>query len=399
MPRTLRDVVFVDGVRTPFGKAGPKGLYAETRADDMVVRCIRELVERNPSLPPERIDEVAIAATTQIGDQGLTLGRTAALLAGLPTSVPGFSIDRMCAGAMTATTAVSSGIAFGAYDVAIAGGVEHMGRHPMGEGVDPNPRFLSEKLVDSSALVMGATAENLHDRFPGISKQRCDAFAVASQEKVAKAYAEGKIQPDLASVALRSAEKGWGLATKDEPPRPGTTMESLATLKTPFRPHGNVTAGNAAGLNDGATACLVAAEEVADELGLTKKMRLVGYGFAGVEPETMGVGPIPSTERALQRSGLSIDDIGLFELNEAFAVQVLAFLDHFGVDDEDPRVNPYGGAIALGHPLASSGVRLMTQLARQFSERPDVRYGLAAMCVGFGMGGTVIWENTAWEGK
>jgi acetyl-CoA acyltransferase len=394
----LRDVVFVDGVRTPFGKAGPKGIYAQTRADDLVVRCIRELVRRNPNLPPERIDEVAIAATTQIGDQGLTLGRTAALLAGLPKSVPGFSIDRMCAGAMTATTSVAGGIAFGAYDVAIAGGVEHMGRHPMGEGVDPNPRFLSEKLVDTSALVMGSTAENLHDRFPQISKERCDAFAVASQEKVAKAYAEGRIQPDLTPVATRSAEDGWGYATRDEPPRPGTTMESLATLKTPFRPHGNVTAGNAAGLNDGATSCLLAAEETVDELGLTKKMRLVGYGFAGVEPEVMGVGPIPSTEKALRSTGLSIGDIGLFELNEAFAVQVLAFLDHFGIADDDARVNPYGGAIALGHPLASSGVRLMTQLARQFSERPDVRYGLTAMCVGFGMGGTVIWENPNFEG-
>jgi len=399
VPRPLRDVVFVDGVRTPFGKAGPKGMYAETRADDLVVRCIRALLERNPALPKERIDEVAIAATTQIGDQGLTLGRTAALLAGLPKSVPGYSVDRMCAGAMTATTNVASGIAFGAYDVAIAGGVEHMGRHPMGEGVDPNPRFLSEKLVDTSALVMGSTAENLHDRFPHISKQRCDEFAVASQEKVAKAYAEGKIQPDLTTVAVRSAEQGWGLATQDEPPRPGTTVEGLAALKTPFRPHGNVTAGNAAGLNDGATACLLAAEDVAAELGLTAKMRLVGYGFAGVEPETMGVGPIPSTERALRQAGLSIEDIGLFELNEAFAVQVLAFLDHFGVADDDERVNPYGGAIALGHPLASSGVRLMTQLASHFRERPDVRYGLAAMCVGFGMGGTVLWENTAWEGK
>jgi acetyl-CoA acyltransferase len=396
--RTLRNVVFVDGVRTPFGKAGPQGMYAETRADDMVVRCLRALLERNPGLPAARIDEVAIAATTQTGDQGLTLGRTAALLAGLPTSVPGFSIDRMCAGAMTATTTVSSGIAFGAYDVAIAGGVEHMGRHPMGEGVDPNPRFLSERIVDTSALVMGSTAENLHDRFPGISKSRCDAFAAASQAKVAQAYAEGRIQPDLTTVATRSTERGWGLATRDEPPRPGTTVESLATLRTPFRPHGNVTAGNAAGLNDGATACLVAAEEVADELGLTKKMRLIGYGFAGVEPETMGVGPIPSTERALARSGLTIDDIGLFELNEAFAVQVLAFLDHFGIGDEDPRVNPYGGAIALGHPLASSGVRLMTQLARQFAEHPEVRYGLTAMCVGLGMGGTVIWENPSWDG-
>jgi acetyl-CoA acyltransferase len=399
VPRQLREVVFVDGVRTPFGKAGPKGMYAETRADDLVVRCIRELLARNPALPKDRVDEVAIAATTQIGDQGLTIGRTAALLAGLPASVPGYAVDRMCAGAMTATTNVASGIAFGAYDVAIAGGVEHMGRHPMGEGVDPNPRFLSEKLVDTSALVMGATAENLHDRFPHITRQRCDAFAVASQEKVAKAYAEGRIQPDLATVATRSADRGWGLATADEPPRPGTTLESLATLRTPFRPSGSVTAGNAAGLNDGATACLLAAEHVADELGLTKKMRLVGYGFAGVEPEVMGVGPIPSTERALRQAGLSIEDIGLFELNEAFAVQVLAFLDHFGIADDDARVNPYGGAIALGHPLASSGVRLMTQLARQLSERPEVRYGLAAMCVGFGMGGTVIWENTAWEGR
>ncbi|MDX6225102.1 MAG: acetyl-CoA acyltransferase [Frankiales bacterium] len=399
MARTLRDVVFVDGVRTPFGKAGPKGIYAETRADDLVIACIRELLRRNPSLPPERVDEVAIAATTQIGDQGLTIGRTAALLAGLPKSVPGYAIDRMCAGAMTATTNVASGIAFGAYDVAIAGGVEHMGHHPMGEGVDPNPRFIAEKVVDTSALVMGQTAENLHDRYPGITKSRCDAFAAASQEKVAKAYAEGKIQADLVPMATRSAEQGWGLATKDEPPRPGTTMEDLASLKTPFRSHGRVTAGNAAGLNDGATAALLAAESVAAELGLPARMRLVGYGFVGVEPEVMGVGPVPATERALRLTGLSIEDIGLFELNEAFAVQVLAFLDHFGIADDDPRVNPWGGAIALGHPLASSGVRLMTQLARQFEEHPGVRYGLTAMCIGIGMGGSVIWENPAWDGK
>jgi acetyl-CoA acyltransferase len=397
-PRSLREVVFVDGVRTPFGKAGPTGIYAETRADDLVVRCIRELMSRNPALPAERVDEVAIAATTQIGDQGLTLGRTAALLAGLPTSVPGFSIDRMCAGAMTAVTTTASGIAFGAYDVAIAGGVEHMGRHPMGEGADPNPRFFSEKLVDESALVMGSTAENLHDRFPHLTKERADAFAVASQQKYAKAVANGQIGPELVTVATRSAEQGWGVATVDEPPRPQTTLDGLASLKTPFRPHGHVTAGNAAGLNDGATACLLAEEETARELGLPIGMRLVGYGFVGVEPHVMGVGPVPATEKALARTGLSIEDIGLFELNEAFAVQVLAFLDHFGIADDDERVNPWGGAIAVGHPLASSGVRLMTQLSRQFAERPDVRYGLTAMCVGLGMGATVIWENPNWEG-
>ncbi|GAA1776449.1 thiolase family protein [Luedemannella helvata] len=392
----LRDVVFVDGVRTPFGKAG--GLYAETRADDLVIRCIRELLRRNPALPPERVDEVAIAATTQIGDQGLTIGRTAALLAGLPKSVPGFAIDRMCAGAMTAVTTVASGIAVGAYDVAIAGGVEHMGRHPMGEGVDPNPRIVAEKLVDPSALVMGSTAENLHDRVPEITKERADRFALASQQKTAKAYAAGKLQPDLVTVATRDPETGWGLATVDEAPR-DTSMEKLATLKTPFRPHGRVTAGNAAGLNDGATACLLTRADVAEELGLPIAMRMVSFGFVGVEPEVMGVGPIPSTEKALRKAGLTIDDIGLFELNEAFAVQVLAFLDHFGIDDDDPRVNPWGGAIALGHPLASSGVRLMTQLARHFAEHPEVRYGLTAMCIGIGMGGTVIWENPHWTGN
>ncbi|MFI0777078.1 thiolase family protein [Streptomyces sp. NPDC021212] len=404
MPRTARDVVFVDGVRTPFGKAGPKGIYHETRADDLVVKCIRELLRRNPDLPPERIDEVAVAATTQIGDQGLTIGRTAGILAGLPQSVPGYSIDRMCAGAMTAVTATAGSIAFGAYDAVVAGGVEHMGRHPMGEGVDPNPRFVSEKLVDESALFMGMTAENLHDRLPHLTKQRADEFAVRSQEKAAKAYANGKIQQDLVPVSVRrttpeGGETGWGLATSDEPMRPGTTLENLATLKTPFRPHGRVTAGNSAGLNDGATASLVASEDFARELDLPVRMRLVSFAFAGVEPEVMGYGPVPATKKALSKAGLTIDDIGLFEINEAFAVQVLSFLDHYGIADDDPRVNQYGGAIAFGHPLASSGVRLMTQLARQFEEQPEVRYGITTMCIGFGMGGTVIWENPHFEGN
>ncbi|WP_179776015.1 thiolase family protein [Amycolatopsis endophytica] len=393
----MRTVAFVEGVRTPFGKAGDKGIYANTRADDLVVKVIRELLRRHPELPPERVDDVAIAATTQTGDQGLTIGRTAALLAGLPRSVPGYAIDRMCAGAMTAVTTVAGGIGFGAYDVAIAGGVEHMGRHPMGEGVDPNPRIVADKLVDPSALVMGQTAENLHDRFPAITKLRADEYAAQSQERFAEAVKTGRIGPELVPVATRS-ELGWGLATEDEPPRPGTTVETLAALKTPFRPHGRVTAGNAAGLNDGATGALLADEETARELGLPVGMRMVGYSFAGVDPEVMGVGPVPATEKLLKRSGLSIEDIGLFEINEAFAVQVLAFLDHFGIEQTDPRVNAWGGAIACGHPLASSGVRLMTQLSRQFAEHPEVRYGLTTMCIGLGMGGTVLWENPAYDG-
>jgi acetyl-CoA acyltransferase len=323
----------------------------------------------------------------------LTLGRVAALLSGLPNTTPGYSIDRMCAGAMTAVTAVAGSIAMGAIDVAIAGGVEHMGRHPMGEGVDPNPRIIAEKIVDPSALVMGQTAENLHDRFPQLTKARCDAFALGSQGKLAAAYAAGKIQPDLVSVATRHKELGYGLATVDEPPRPSTTMADLEALKTPFRVRGNVTAGNSAGLNDGATACLLASEDAAVAMGMPVRMRLASFAFVGVEPEVMGIGPVPATEKALAKAGLTIEDIGLFELNEAFAVQVVAFLDHFGIADDDPRVNEYGGAIAIGHPLASSGVRLMTQLARQFEEHPEVRYGLTAMCIGIGMGGAVIWEN------
>ncbi|WP_440710400.1 thiolase family protein [Herbiconiux sp. YIM B11900] len=392
------EVVFVDGVRTPFGRAGEKGMYWQTRADDLAVKSITGLLERNPGVPKDRIDDVAIAATTQQGDQGLTLGRTTALLAGLPLSVPGYAIDRMCAGAMTSVTTVAGAIAFGAYDLAIAGGVEHMGRHPMGFNADPNPRFLAEKLVSVDALNMGNTAERIHDRFPQLTKERSDRYALRSQQKVAAAYEAGKIQPDLVPVAIRSAA-GWGLATRDEAPRPETTLEGLAGLRTPFRPHGRVTAGNSSGLNDGATASLIASEAAAKEFGLPVKMRLVSFAFAGVEPEIMGIGPVPSTEKALRKAGLSIDDIGLFELNEAFAVQVLSFLDHFGIDDDDPRVNEYGGAIALGHPLASSGVRLMIQLARQFEEHPEVRYGVTAMCVGLGQGGTVIWENPNFGGK
>ena len=391
-----RSVVLVDAVRTPFGKAG--SMYAGTRADDLMVRAIRGLLERNPKLDPKSIDDVAIAAATQSGDQGMNIGRSVALLAGLPNTVPGYSIDRWCAGAMTAVTTISGAIAIGAYDIAIAGGVEHMGNHPMGEGMDPNPRYLAEKIVDQDALAMGATAERLHDRFPQLTKERADRYAMNSQLKTAQAYADGKIQRDLIPTAARSAELGWGVATADESPRPTTTMEGLAGLKTPFRPAGRVTPGNSSGLNDGATAAILADEDKAKELGLTIKARLVTFAFAGVEPEVMGYGPVPSTIKALAKAGLTIADIGAFEINEAFAVQVIAFLDHFGIADDDARVNPYGGAIAVGHPLASSGVRLMLNLARTFEEHPEVRYGITTMCIGLGMGGTVIWENPHFVG-
>ena len=390
------NVVLVDAVRTPFGKAG--SLYAQTRADDIMVRCIRGLLERNPNIPLDQIDDVAIAAATQTGDQGMNIGRSVSILAGIPKTVPGYSIDRWCAGALTAVTTIAGGINMGAYDLAIAGGVEHMGNHPMGDGMDPNPRYLAEKIVDTDALQMGATAERLHDKFPHLTKERADKYALASQQKTAAAYAANKIQPDLIPVATRSVELGWGVATVDEPPRPQTTLEALGALKTPFRAAGRVTAGNAAGLNDGATAAILASEGKAKELNLPIKARMVSFAFAGVEPEIMGYGPVPSTIKALKKAGLDITDIGLFGVNEAFAIQVLSFLDHFGIADDDKRVNIYGGAIAVGHPLASSGVRLILNLANGFKDHPEVRYGVTTMCIGLGMGGTIIWENPNYNG-
>jgi len=392
MPRQLREVVYVDGVRTAFGRAGPDGIFWKTRADDMAVKVVRELLRRNPQLPPERIDDVVYAATAQVGDQGLTLGRDVALLAGLPKSVPGFAVDRMCAGALTATTAGAGEIAMGAADVVLVGGVEHMGHHPMGEDVDFNPRFIAERIVDESAAVMGQTAENLHDAFPQLTKESADAFAVESQRKATKAWDDGVMDEIVVPMSVFT-DDGWTVAARDQFLRPDTTMEALAGLRTPFRAGGRVTAGNSAGLTDGATAALIASEEAAAELGLEPKMRLVGFAYAGVEPELMGLGPVPATKRVLEQAGLTIDDIGLFELNEPFAVQVLTWGDGVGVAPDDPRLNRYGGAIACGHPLAATGVRLMAQLAHGFRERPDVRYGLTALCIGLGMGASVLWEN------
>jgi acetyl-CoA acyltransferase len=389
--RELREVFFVDGVRTAFGRAGPKGQFWRTRADDMAVKAVRELLRRNPAIPPDRIGDVVFAATAQVGDQGLTLGRDVALLAGIPESVPGFAVDRMCAGALTAVTAAAGEIALGAIDVAVAGGVEHMGHHPMGEDVDFNPRFVSERLIDESAAVMGRTAENLHDRFPELTRERADAFALASQQRAAAAWANGLMRETVVTMAV-FGDGGWTVADHDEFLRPDTSREGLAALKPAFRPGGRVTAGNSAGLTDGATASFLAAEDAVEELGLSPRLRLVGFAFAGVEPHLMGYGPVPATRRVLERAGLTLDDIDLFELNEPFAVQVLTWCDELGVATDDPRLNPYGGAIACGHPLAATGVRLIAQLAYGLRERGG-RYGLTALCIGMGMGCAVLWEN------
>jgi len=388
----LREVVYVDGVRTAFGRATSDGLFAKTRADDMAVKAVRELLRRNPEVPADRVDDVVFAATAQVGDQGLTLGRDVALLAGLPASVPGFAVDRMCAGALTATTAGAGEIAMGAADVVLVGGVEHMGHHPMGADVDFNPRFVAERIVDDSAAVMGQTAENLHDAFPELTREAADAYAVESQRKAGAAWDDGVMDEIVVPMSVFTGD-GWTVAARDEFLRADTTLEGLAGLRTPFRVGGRVTAGNSAGLTDGATAALITAADAAEEFGLEPKMRLVGFAYAGVQPELMGLGPVPATEKVLARAGLTVDDVDLFELNEPFAVQVLTWCDGVGVSADDPRLNPYGGAIACGHPLAATGVRLMAQLARGFRDRPGSRFGLTALCIGLGMGAAILWEN------
>jgi acetyl-CoA acyltransferase len=388
---TGREVVFVDGVRTAFGRAGEKGVFWRTRADDMGVKAVRELLRRNPTLDPDRIGDVILAATAQVGDQGLTLGRDVALLAGIPQTVPGFAVDRMCAGALTALTSGAGEIAMGACDVVVAGGIEHMGHHPMGEDVEFNPRFVTERLVDMSAVTMGATAENLHDVFPQLTKEDADRYAVESQRRATAAWDNGVMAETVVPMAVFT-DAGWRVADRDEFLRPDTSLESLATLRTPFRAGGRVTAGNSAGLTDGATAALLASADAAGELGLEPRLRLVGFAYAGVEPHLMGLGPVPATKRVLERAGVTLDDIDLFELNEPFAIQVLTWCDGLGVSPDDERLNPYGGAIACGHPLAATGVRLVAQLAYGLRERKG-RFGLTALCIGMGMGAAVLWEN------
>jgi acetyl-CoA acyltransferase len=390
--RELREVYYVDGVRSAFGRAGPKGVFWRTRADDMAVKLVRELLRRNESLPPERIDDVVFAATAQVGDQGLTLGRDVALLAGLPRTVPGFAVDRMCAGALTAITTGAGEIAMGAADVILAGGVEHMGRHPMLEDVEYNPRFVAERLIDPSAATMGQTAENLHDRFPQLTKGDADVYAVRSHHRLSEAWQNGVMRETVVPMSVFT-EDGWREADRDEFLRPETSLDAIRDLPTPFRPAGRVTAGNSAGLTDGATVSLLASERAAKEHGLEPKLRLVSFAFAGVEPELMGMGPVPATKKVLEQAGLSIDEVDAFELNEPFAVQVLTWCEGMGVSPDDERLNPYGGAIACGHPLAATGVRLVAQVAYAMRERPSSRYGLTALCVGMGMGAALLWER------
>ena len=292
---------------------------------------------------------------------------------------------------MTAVTTTASGIGFGQYDVVIAGGVEHMGHHPMGEGADPNPRFLADRLVDPSALVMGNTAENLHDRFPTITKDRTDAYAVNSQNKAAAAQANGVLADEIVPVIIPQKKGEPITVLHDEHPR-ATSVEALAKLKGVVRPDGSVTAGNASGVNDGACALLLADEATAAKNGLTPKARVVGMATAGVAPRIMGIGPAPATQKVLAQTGLKLEQLDVIELNEAFAAQGLAVLRMLGLKDDDARVNAWGGAIALGHPLGASGARLATTAINRLHTTGG-RYALCTMCIGVGQGIALILER------
>ncbi len=392
MARELKEVVVIDAVRTAFGRAGEKGIFWNTRAEDLCVPLLQALIERNPPLKPSMVEDIIWGVTNQVKEQGGTLGRMLSLLAGWGWEVPGCSVDRMCAGGLTAVNFGVNYIAAGLAGCVVAGGVEHMGHLPMGFMRDMHPRA-EEVMGDATALSMGMTAENIHDRFPDITKTMADAYAVASQNKAGLAIKAGKMKDMIIPIEVELADGARIMEDKDQQPRPGTTMDGLASLKTPFRENGRVTAGNAAGLNDGAAAVLLMAWEEALELGLVPALRWVSTAVSGVDPRIMGTAPVPAVKKALAKAGLSMEDIDIIEINEAFAVQAVHNLVNLGLLPDDPRVNIWGGSIAYGHPLASSGPRLVAFMRGLFKENPAARYGLTAMCVGRGQGYAVIWEN------
>ena len=392
MVKELNDVVVVDAVRTAFGRAGEKGIFWKTRAEDLVVPLLKALITRNPKVRPDMIEDSIWGVTNQMKEQGGTLGRVVTMLADWGYAIPGCSIDRMCASGLTAIGYGVTYIACGMADCLVAGGVEHMGHLPMGFMRDPHPRS-EEVMGGRSAFNMGLTAENIHDRFPEFTRDMADAYAVESQKKTNRAIKDGKMKDMIVPIEVELTDGSQAVADCDQQPRPDTTMEGLKKLKTPFRENGRVTAGNASGLNDGAGAVLLMSGRKADDLGIRPKMRWIASAVAAVDPTIMGTAPVPATQKVLDKAGMTMDDIDIIELNEAFAVQALYCIDRFGMKWDDLRVNKWGGAIAYGHPLASSGPRLVAFLAGLFKEYPDAKYGLTTMCVGRGQGYSMIWEN------
>jgi acetyl-CoA acyltransferase len=395
----------VDGIRTPIGSHG--GSLSEVRADDLAALVIQRLLERHPSLDRDRIADVILGCANQAGEDNRNVARMAALLAGLPSSVPGETVNRLCASGLSAVAQAARAVKLGEGDLYVAGGVESMTRAPYvlsktgkAFGRDAqlfdtsigwrfvNPRMKERYGVDS----MGETAENVAEDY-GVTRQEQDLFACRTQQRAAAARARGRFAVEITPVEIAGGKKGQSEQFgQDEFLRPETTIEGLAKLKPAFRSGGSVTAGNSSGINDGACALLVASERAVKEYRLEPLARLVTATAAGVEPRTMGMGPVPATRKAFAQSGLTMDDMAVIELNEAFAAQVMACLRELSVAADDPRVNPNGGAIALGHPLGMSGARLLLTASRELKARNE-QYALATMCVGVGQGMAAIVER------
>jgi len=393
----------VDILRTPIGRYG--GTLATVRPDDLAAYVLREVLQRQPAVDAAVIEDVIVGAANQAGEDNRNVARMALLLAGLPVTVAGVTVNRLCASGLQAIMQAAQGIMTGAGDAYLAAGVESMSRAPFvmakaeasfarkAEIYDTTLgwRFVNDKL---SALYhpysMGETAENVAEKW-GITREEQDRFALESQTRYQRAYEQNRFQAELVPVALPSptSRREIIIFDKDEHPRT-TTLEKLATLKPAFREQGTVTAGNSSGINDGAAACLVVSEALLKQLNLTPMARIVSTAVAGVDPAYMGVGPVPATHKALQRAGLTVADLDLIELNEAFASQALACIKDLGLSPD--RVNVNGGAIALGHPLGCSGVRISATLLHEMKRR-DARYGLAAMCIGVGQGAAIVYES------
>jgi 3-oxoadipyl-CoA thiolase len=397
-------VYIVDGIRTPIGSFG--GTLAAVRADDLAAHAIKGLIERHPNLDLSKIEDVILGCANQAGEDNRNVARMAGLLAGLPVEVAGETVNRLCASGMAAVINAARAIKDGAGDLYIAGGVEHMTRGPWvisktssAFGRDAQMfdssfgwRFINPKMEEIYGVdSMGLTAENLVDKY-GIEREAQDKFACWSQEKTAAAQASGFFDGEILPVSIPQKKKDPLLFSQDEFARASTTMESLSGLKPAFKKDGTVTAGNASGLNDGAAALLIASETGVKNHQLNPIARIVSAAVAGVEPRIMGIGPVLASEKALQRAGLSLNDMDVLELNEAFAAQVLACTRTMGIADNDPRINPNGGAISLGHPLGMSGARLLLTAAREL-QRTGKRYALVTMCIGVGQGYATVIER------
>lgn len=400
----MREAFIVDGIRTPIGKIG--GSLSSVRADDLAALVIKEIVQRNPSIPPSDIEDVILGCANQAGEDNRNVARMALLLAGLPTCVGGETINRLCASGMAAVINAANAIKAGNGEIYIAGGVEHMTRAPYVISKASSPYGRDQKLYDSSfgwrfinprmqemygTESMGETAENLVEQY-SISREDQDYFAYQSQMKARTAWEKGRLTEEIVKVPIPQPKGADILFDKDEFMKPDTTIEKLATLKPAFRKNGTVTAGNSSGLNDGAAALLVASDEALKKYNLSPWARIVSAAIAGVEPRVMGIGPVYASEKVMKRAGLSLKDIDIIEINEAFAAQVLACLKEMHIDKEDPRVNPNGGAIALGHPLGMSGARILQTAAIELNKKRK-KYALVTMCIGVGQGYAVILEN------